>query len=106
MNVTVEYALSLWGLKGASYTLAAARENAVYRVEAAKGTYALRLHRAGYRTDAELSSELHWMRACAQGRIVVPEPLPAASGDLLQIVGGIQVDVLTWLEGAPRRMSC
>ena len=57
--------LAAWGLAGAPCRLVAQRENRVYRVETPDGARALRLHRAGYRSPAELKSELDWMAALA-----------------------------------------
>ncbi len=37
--------------------------------------------------------------AIAAGGTKVPAPVPSASGEMLQIVDGVQVDVLTWLRG-------
>lgn len=51
-------ALPLGGMGGAAVTLVATREKAVYRVDHEAGTYALRLHRYGYRTDDQLTAEL------------------------------------------------
>ena len=99
MNSVVEQALKLWGLEGAQYQLIAARENQVFRIDAPIGPVALRLHRRGYRTDAEISSELHWMAAVQAGGLNVPAPIPALSGDMLQNVDATQVDILTWLNG-------
>jgi Ser/Thr protein kinase RdoA (MazF antagonist) len=100
MNVVVEQALNLWGMGDAEYTLIAARENAVYKITTVTETYALRLHRKGYRTDAELNSELQWMHAVSCDGIKVPSPIPSASGTLLHGIDGVQVDVLTWLSGS------
>ncbi|RYH02637.1 homoserine kinase [Salipiger sp. IMCC34102] len=99
MSGTLDRALSLWGLSGAEARLIAARENAVYRVTRGGTSLALRLHRTGYRSDAELASELDWMAAVAAAGIGVPAPVPASDGALLHVVDGVQVDVLTWLEG-------
>ena len=99
MNALVEQALPLWGLEGAHYTLIAARENQVFRIETPTGPVALRLHRQGYRTDAEIASELHWMAAASARNLSVPNPIPACSGEVLQTVNGTQIDVLTWLDG-------
>ncbi len=101
MNTTVEKTLSLWGLAGASWSLIAARENQVFRVDHAGHSYALRLHRPGYCTEAELRSELMWMEALDRGGLHVPAPVPSTSGALLHFVGDHAVDVLTWLPGAP-----
>ncbi|UWQ79878.1 phosphotransferase [Leisingera sp. S132] len=100
-TAAVTASLSLWGMQGAQTRLIATRENQVYRVDHAGRAYALRLHRPGYRTDAELWSELQWMNAAAEGGLHVPAPIPSASGAFLHVADGIQVDVLTWLSGAP-----
>ncbi len=96
---TAEKALPLWGLEGAEVTLIAARENSVYRLDHPTGQFALRLHRIGYRTDAELAAELDWMAWVARSGLSVPTPRMSLSGSHLQIVDGIQVDVLGWLKG-------
>ncbi len=101
MNPVVDAALQLWNLSGATYKLAAARENAVYHVQDGQRSYALRLHREGYRNDAELQSELQWMAVAAEGGLNVPEPIQAKNGAFLNQVDGVQVDVLTWLSGQP-----
>jgi Ser/Thr protein kinase RdoA (MazF antagonist) len=100
MNAVVDQALALWGMNGANYTLIAARENAVYKISTDTVTYALRLHRQGYRTDAELRSELQWMHAVSEGGINVPTPIPSTTENLLHVIDGVQVDVLTWLSGS------
>ena len=101
MTGIVEKALRLWGLSGAQYRLEAKRENQVFRIDHATGTYAMRLHRPGLRTDRELRSELDWMNAVAQGGLAVPHPIPARDGRVVQAIDGVQIDVLTWLSGAP-----
>ncbi len=101
MNAAVEKSLSLWAMQGAETRLIATRENRVYRVDHAGHAFALRLHRPGYRTDAELWSELQWMKAAAEGGLYVPAPIASASGEFLHVADGIQVDLLTWLSGAP-----
>ncbi|MES0824534.1 phosphotransferase enzyme family protein [Ruegeria sp. SCP11] len=98
---TTEKALSLWGFEGASCQLIAERENRVFRVDHQGKAFALRLHRLGYRTDAELWSELEWMGALAKGGLHVPAPIASASGKFLHVVDGIQIDILSWLSGAP-----
>lgn len=98
MNVA-QMALARWGLAGAKVTLIAARENAVYRVDAADGALALRLHRKGYRSDAELAAELDWMAVLSKSGLSVPTPIKSISQSHLEVVDDIQVDVLTWLDG-------
>jgi Ser/Thr protein kinase RdoA (MazF antagonist) len=99
MSAIVDKALQLWGLSDACYTLVAARENAVYKVTTPSKTYALRLHRRDYRTDAELASELQWMNAIRIGGLSVPSPIHSTSGAVIQVIDGVQVDVLDWLSG-------
>ncbi|WP_051927513.1 phosphotransferase enzyme family protein [Ruegeria halocynthiae] len=101
MNAVVEQALVLWDMTDAAYRLIAARENQVFRVDHGDRSFAMRLHRKGYRTDSELRSELQWMDAVAQGGVHVPNPIPSRSGAFLHVVDGYQIDILTWLSGAP-----
>ncbi len=101
MNATIDRALALWGCEGARHALVAARENRVYRVDHGGEGFALRLHRPGYRSDAELWSELRWLDAADRGGLAVPRPVASLSGELLQTVDGIQVDVVSWLPGRP-----
>lgn len=101
MSQLVVQALALWGMPDADFVLIAVRENQVFRVDHAGKSYALRLHRSGYRTDAELRSELQWMDGAAQGGLFVPAPIPSATNEFLHVVEGTQIDVLTWLQGEP-----
>ncbi|MEO0937203.1 MAG: phosphotransferase [Pseudomonadota bacterium] len=101
MTETVEKALALWDLQGATWDLIAARENHVYRVERGDVRCALRLHRRGYRTDVELRSELAWMQAATARGLGVPRPITSATDQLLHLVDGVQVSVLSWISGKP-----
>ena len=101
MTAIVEKALTLWCMEGAEVRLIAERENRVFRVDHAGRAHALRLHRPGYCTNAELRSELLWMAAAAAGDIAVPAPVAASDGALLHVIDGVAVDVLQWLAGAP-----
>ena len=71
-----EAALPYWGLQGADVALIAERENAVYKVTHRTGTFALRLHRKGYRTDSQLAGELDWMAWLDRAGLSVPAPVP------------------------------
>ncbi len=73
MIEVAQAALECWGLADAKLSLAAARENHVFRVHTADGDFALRVHRRGYRSDAELNSELDWMTMVAAGDQPVDE---------------------------------
>lgn len=81
-------------------TRVAERENLVYRIDCTPPR-ALRLHRSGLRTKAELVSELDWMAALQARGLSVPKPFPALDGALCHEVDGQIVDVLGWLDGAP-----
>ena len=70
-------ALAHWPLEVASLTLISQSENTVFRLETAgQGTFALRLHRPGYHSLAELESEQIWTRALAEGGIAIPKVEP------------------------------
>ena len=101
MNATIAKASALWGFQDAPATLIAQRENRVYRVDAATGRFALRLHRPGLRTSKELWSELQWTRALSDAGVRVPEPVPSREGAYLHAIDGIDVDVQRWIDGAP-----
>lgn len=98
-------ALGNWGIDDASLHLIKYRENAVFRVDSAGTRRALRLHRYGYHSDAELRSELQWMQALDDAGIKVPSIVPADSGELFVthsgdgLPGEIQVDLFEWIDG-------
>lgn len=78
------------------------RENAVFEVVLPTGRAALRLHRAGYQTEAAIRSELWWLEALAGQGLRVPVPLLTRAGDLLcRLGGGRVVSVVGWIEGVP-----
>ena len=81
-------------------TLVMQRENVVFRVETTEGECALRLHRPGYRSSAELQSELTWMAMLAAEGMDVPAPLRTADGRLL-VEGTRAASLLRWLPGTP-----
>ena len=58
-------AISHWGMDSANTQLLKYRENAVFEVSDRNNgqRYAMRVHRAGYHSDAQLRSELQWMSA-------------------------------------------
>ena len=102
MTPVIEGALAKWGFPDARVTLVAQRENQVFRViDGAGQSYALRLHRPGYRSDPELTAELQWMAALAEGGLRVPAPVAAMDGEPLQRVEGTQVSILGWLDAEP-----
>lgn len=101
MSVSVPSALSQWGLAEAHAEFVAQRENEVWKVVQGPDAFALRFHRPGYRSDAELISELAWMSMLADNGLRVPRPVPCSDGAFLGQAGGRRVSLLTWLDGAP-----
>jgi len=99
-------ALSHWGLADARLELLKHRENTVMKVIASGGErYAMRIHRLGYRSDAELLSELQWLDSLRAVGIPTTEPERAVDGSLFATVAtdglpeGRQVDLLKWVPG-------
>lgn len=105
LTAAAHEALRHWGINDAEISLIKYRENAVFRVEHTAGRYALRMHRTGYHSDAELRSELQWMQALGEAGISVPAVVPTVSGDMFAahqgegLPGRIQTDLFEWIEG-------
>jgi Ser/Thr protein kinase RdoA (MazF antagonist) len=101
-------ALDAWDLPAPRVSLLKYRENAVFAVTAADGRRAvLRVHRPGYRSDAEIRSEIAWMRALDAAGVPTPRALPTRDGDVVTTASadGVpeprQCDVMAWVEGQP-----
>ncbi len=101
-------ALAAWGVSGCTPALIKYRENAVFKVHTANGAPAvMRVHRQHYHDDASLASELEWMAMLGDAGITVPRPVPTLSGETMirrhhpRVPGEWQVDMLSWLDGAP-----
>lgn len=106
MRAVAAEALKFWPLEVVGLDLIKMRENAVFRVNLADGNKAaLRIHRQGYHTDAELASEFVWMEALKVAGIDVPTPIPSRRGrpfesvDLAAVPGVRQVSLFEWLDG-------
>jgi len=101
-------ALAHWGLERATLALLKYRENAVFKVThpSTGERFVLRVHRAGYRTDAELRSELQWTAALIQDGIEAPSVVPTKAGELFVTVSHPSVpeprqcDLLRWVDGS------
>lgn len=102
---TGRIALRQWGIAEATLDLIKYRENAVFRVQHDGRCFVLRLHRSGYHSDAELRSELQWMRALADAGIQVPTAMPTLSGESFiryeaaGLPGPVQMDLFEWISG-------
>jgi Ser/Thr protein kinase RdoA (MazF antagonist) len=99
-------ALPFWGLGDAALTLIKYRENAVYQVRDDSGRrYALRIHRAGYHSDAGLQSELAWMTSLQQAGIDVPRLIPTSGkASFIKLAHptlplDFQIDLFEWVNG-------
>jgi Ser/Thr protein kinase RdoA (MazF antagonist) len=79
-------ALPRWRLPaGTRLSLLNVSENATFLAEGDAGRLVLRVYRQGYHQPAEMESELAWIAALRQARVVeTPAPVPAADGRLLQ----------------------
>lgn len=74
-------ALAHYGLPDAQASLLSISENVMFRVDTATGQrYALRLHRPGYHSVAEINSELAWLDALRDSGVEVPVPVPGTDG--------------------------
>lgn len=100
-------ALDAWGWRQAQLRLIKHRENAVFAAVLDGRRRALRLHRQGYHDDAELRSELQWMRTLEAAGIEVPQVVPTAAGELFisrrfeGLPGPLQADLFEWIDGEP-----
>ena len=98
-------ALAEFGLDAeAALVFVKQRENTVFRVDASQGRFALRIARPGYRTDAEVASEVGYVRALREHGVDVPEfrvtvdgaPFVIGAADGLRF----QIVVQRWLDDA------
>jgi len=83
----------------ADIRLVGVRVNTVFRVRTAGGSsYIIRICKPGWRTIADLSSEIAWLRALScDTDIGVPEPQPTRNGDFI---------VRACAEGVPEARHC
>lgn len=102
-----EAAIPAYGLDPASRVrLVNVSENWTYRIDAPDGSsYALRVHRPGYHTAAEIESELDWIDALRESGVVdTARTVPAADGRRVAQVatadlGERNVVLFEWLSG-------
>lgn len=104
----VRDALPLWDIdRNSDLALLKLRENAVYAVtdQAANEKLVVRVHRAGYHSDAELRSEWQWIAGLREYGVLTPVLRYSNSGRMFEVVGspGVpeprQVDIVDWIEG-------
>ena len=104
----VRNALPLWGIdSNSALSLLKLRENAVYAVTnpVTKEKRVVRVHRAGYHSDAELRSEWQWIAGLRDYGVLTPVLYYSKNGRMFEIVEapGVpeprQVDVVGWIKG-------
>lgn len=95
-----------YGLPGAGLELVVYVTNAVFKVTAKGGSYALRLHKPGGKPPDWIRSELIWLSALRQQcGLPVPEPLLTDAPDWLAFASldglneAVNCTLLTWIEG-------
>ena len=72
---------------------------------AERGRFALRIHQAGYRSDAEIESELAFMEALRERGVPTTEVVPARGGKAFVVVQSPDVpeprqcDLFEWIDG-------
>ena len=101
-------ALPAWGLtRDSSLELLAERENAVFVVTAGAGQrFVLRVHRAGYHSDAQIRSHVGWARSLQRDGVVhTADVVETTNGEPFARVSHPavpeerQVSLLRWAEG-------
>jgi Ser/Thr protein kinase RdoA (MazF antagonist) len=104
-------ALPAWGLEGAAISEVAYRENMTFRIDSGDRAFAMRVHQANYRTDAQIQSELDFMTYLKEEGIPTPQVVHTLAGESFTSAWseGVdrprQVDVFEWIDGRPLRMS-
>jgi len=106
MRALATRALEAWDLQVQKLEMVSLSENVVFRVGTDGGDFALRIHRPGYHTRAELDSEQMWGRALSEFGVGVPlgvltrtdeyyveVPMPDGAGDT-RLVG-----LIPWFDG-------
>lgn len=103
-----EEALQFWSLDLRDLRFVVASENAVFRVSGGDGAeFALRIHRQGYHSLAELESENEWTTALNDAGISTPRPIHTRMGSAYATVpfGTLgntrQVGLTQWIDGVP-----
>ncbi|MGH2871822.1 MAG: phosphotransferase enzyme family protein [Solirubrobacteraceae bacterium] len=103
-------ALPCYGLSAnATATLCNVSENHTYRIDdpGTGRSFALRVHRSGYRTTAEILSELSWLDAlAADGAVATPGVVKATDGSRVVSVSIDELEarsvvLFDWLPGRP-----
>jgi Ser/Thr protein kinase RdoA (MazF antagonist) len=108
IRAVAERALPEWNLGAAKIEQISRSENVVFRVDSEAGrAWALRVHRPGYHTLAELESEPIWTAALNAAGIGAPVAERTRAGDHYAVIGVPGTDetrhvgLVPWFEGVP-----
>jgi Ser/Thr protein kinase RdoA (MazF antagonist) len=108
MDDAAARAITHFDIEAVATTFVSASENTVYRIDTRDGSrYALRVHRPGYHSIAELESENAWTTALSDAGIQTPRPIPTREGGWYATVpygdaGETRhVGLTEWLDGEP-----
>jgi Ser/Thr protein kinase RdoA (MazF antagonist) len=102
----VSEALPQFGIAaGAEVELVKHRENFVFRVDHQAKSFAMRIHRFGYRTQQEVRTEVAFHRALWSQGVPVSEIVPTAGGSPVCLVTDDEgrqhaIDLQSWIEDA------
>ena len=101
-------ALALWSIDAELIELFSQSENTVFKIKDRAGKdYALRVHRPGYHTRAELESEQQWTEFLSKSGIAVPTAVKSKDGRYYEMVSVAgteetrQIGVVDWVGGVP-----
>lgn len=97
---TIRQLCDCWPIAPASVKLVAERENTVYSGYIDDKQYAIRFHRKGLRSAAELNAEMQLMSELSRQGVSVPAPLISGHGNYIEQIDGQYVDLITWLNGS------
>lgn len=93
-------ALPLYGLEGARIELAHHGYNTTFRLQHARGAFALRINVGSSRTPAQIAGEVAWIEALSQETdICLPAPVRSLENELVARVQERSVVVYHWIEG-------
>ena len=100
--------VALWSIDAELIELFSQSENTVFKIKDRAGKhYALRVHRPGYHTRAELESEQQWTEFLSKSGIAVPTAVKSKDGRYFEEVSVAgteetrQIGVVDWVAGVP-----
>ncbi len=108
LEVLARKAFPYWGVSpDAELAMLKLGENGVFSVQDGAKRTVLRVHRAGYHTDAELVSEMAWVDALKGEALRTPQIIPTLDGPRFvhvqvdEVPEERQVSMFEWMDGEP-----